>query len=91
MGPAPLAAREPLAGLIETSRSGTNGVGLAAAWRALAAVLAALPPVALAPPPCVAATMPALPQATAITAPQAQAAVVRDMLRTVIPPVHGAL
>jgi len=90
MGPAPLAAREPLAGLIETARSGASGVGLAAAGCAAAAVPAALPPAALAPPSSATAAMPAVPPATAIAAPEAQAAVFRDMLRTVIPPVHGA-
>jgi hypothetical protein len=34
--------------------------------------------------------MAAVPPPAAMTAPQAQAAVFRDMLRTVIPPIHSA-
>src|SRR5450756_1505514 len=87
MSLAPLTAGEPLAGLIETSRTGT-GAGLTGAGRAVAAVRAARPPAAAAPP-CAAPTIPAVPTTTTMTAPDTQAAVFREMLRTVIPPIRG--
>jgi len=68
---------------METSRSGT---ALAcAATDAFAVPLPAVPP-----PDEVAAMMPAVVPATAITAPDAHAAVFRDILRTVNPPILRA-
>ena len=82
---APLAAVAPSCGLIETSRSGGS---LTAACLAASAAWALPPP----EPPLdeVAATMPAVVPPTAITAPDTQAAVFRDMLRTVFPPILRA-
>ena len=82
---APLAAVAPSCGLIETIRSAT---GLAAACLAASAAWAAPLPEPL--PDEVAATMPAVAPPTAITAPETQAAVFRDMLRTVFPPILRA-
>ena len=81
---APLAAVAPSCGLIETRRS---AIGLAAACLAASAAWA-LPPEPL--PDEVAATMPAVAPPTAITAPDTQAAVFRDTLRTVFPPILRA-
>ena len=82
---APFAAVAPPCGLIEISRSATGLV--AACLAASAARVAWLP---LPPPDDVTATMPAVAPPTAITAPDTQAAVFRDMLRTVFPPILRA-
>jgi hypothetical protein len=80
----PLPAAAPPGGLIETSRSGT---GLAAAGRAAAAIRTAVVPArpgelrktpAVAPPPM------------AITAPEAQATALHEMLRKVTLPIRIA-
>ena len=83
---APLTSRVPLAGLAEMSR---NGTGLATV-RAEAVEPAVPCPLFGCPPLVAATTAPAVPAPTAIIAAEPHAAVFREMLRTVFPPIPFA-
>src|SRR5580692_3129562 len=81
MFPTPSTFRSPPAGLMETTRSGGGGAACAAArWPAVDCPL-----------PWAASTIPAVQPPTTSTAAEAQAAVFREMLITVLPPLPWAM